>query len=131
MHNSPPQMSNSYLIKGEGPNLSSRLFYETRLHYIANQSGSAKETVSTKTSKNIEMLVYFICMGTQHRALIGWINIKIEHNNGIYLLYQLLILSFQTKRLQNKKFLPAGSSWLFFTSPSQWIGKTSLRLVSY
>ena len=71
MHNSPPQMSNSYLIKGKRPSLPSCLFYETRLHYIANQSGSAKETVSTKTGKNIEILVCFICMGTQHRSLIG------------------------------------------------------------
>ena len=28
MHHSPPQMLNSYLIKGERPSLSSRLFYE-------------------------------------------------------------------------------------------------------
>ena len=30
-----------------------------------NQSGSAKETVSPNIGKNIEMLVCFICMGTQ------------------------------------------------------------------
>ena len=70
MHDSPPQMLNSYLIKGERPSLSSRLFYEPRLRYIANQSGSAKETVSPKIDNNIEMLVSFIRMGTQDRALI-------------------------------------------------------------
>ena len=69
MHHSPPQMLNSYLIKGERPSLSSRLFYEPRSRYIANQSGSAKETVSPKIGENIEMLVCFICMGTQDRTL--------------------------------------------------------------
>ena len=63
-------MLNSYLIKGERPSLSSRLFYEPRSRYIANQSGSAKETVSPKIGENIEMLVCFICMGTQDRTLI-------------------------------------------------------------
>ena len=70
MHHSPPQMLNFYLIKGERPSLSSRLFYEPRSRYIANQSGSAKETVSPKIGENIEMLVCFICMGTQDRTLI-------------------------------------------------------------
>ena len=70
MHLCPPQMLNSYLSKGEGPSLSSLLFYEPRSRYIANQSGSAKETVSPKIGKNIEMLVCFICMGTQDRTLI-------------------------------------------------------------
>ena len=70
MHHSPPQMLNSYLIKGERPSLSLRLFYEPQSWYIANQSGSAKETVSTKIGENIEMLVCFICMGTQGRTLI-------------------------------------------------------------
>ena len=70
MHHSPPQMLNSYLIKGERPSLSSRLFYEPRSRYIANQSGSAKETVSPKIGENIEMLVCFICMGSQYMTLI-------------------------------------------------------------
>ena len=35
-----------------------------------NQSGSAKKTVSPKIGENIEILVCFICMGTQDRALI-------------------------------------------------------------
>ena len=70
MHHSPPQMLNSYLIKGERPSLSLRLFYEPLSRYIENQSGSAKETVSPKIGKNIEMLVCFICMGTQNRTLI-------------------------------------------------------------
>ena len=63
-------MLNSYLIKGERPSLSSRLFYEPQACYLVNQSESAKETVSPKIGENIEMLVYFICMGTQDRTLI-------------------------------------------------------------
>ena len=70
MHHFPLQMLNSYLIKGERPSLSSRLFYEPRSRYIANQSGSAKETVSLKIEENIEMLACFICMGTQDRSFI-------------------------------------------------------------
>ena len=70
MHYSPPQMLNSYLIKGERPSLSSRLFYEPRSRYVANQSESELETVSPKIGENIEMLVCFICMGTQDRTLI-------------------------------------------------------------
>ena len=62
MHHSPPQMLNSYLIKGERPSVSS---------HLANQSGSAKETVSLNIGKKIEMLLCFICIGTQDRALIG------------------------------------------------------------
>ena len=69
MHHAPPQNLNSYLIKGERPSLSSHLFYEPRSWYITNQSGSAKETVSPKIGENIEMLVCFICMGTQDRTL--------------------------------------------------------------
>ena len=70
MHHSPPEMLNSYLIKGERPSLSLHLFYEPQSRYIVNQSGSAKETVSPKIDENIEMLVCFICMGTQDRTLI-------------------------------------------------------------
>ena len=85
MHHSPPQMLNSYLIKGERPSLSSRLFYEPRSRYIANQSGSAKETVSPKIGENIEMLVCFICVEIQDRTLID-INhhyqiMMIQHKN--------------------------------------------------
>ena len=47
------------------------LLYEHRLRYIANQSGSVKETVSWKIGKNIEMLLSFICTGTQNRILIA------------------------------------------------------------
>ena len=50
--------------------LSARLFYEPRSRYIANQSGSANETVSQKTRENIKMLVCFNCTGTQERTLI-------------------------------------------------------------
>ena len=50
--------------------MSSRFFYESQLRYIAKQSGPAKETFSPKIGKNIEMLVFFICMGTQGRILI-------------------------------------------------------------
>ena len=70
MHHSPPQMLNSYSLKGERPSLSSHLFYEPQSWYIANQSGSAKETVSPKIGQNIEMLVCFISMGIQDRTLI-------------------------------------------------------------
>ena len=63
-------MLNSYLMKGERPSLSSCLFYEPRLWYIANQSGSATETVSPRIGENIEIIVSFICMGTQDRTLI-------------------------------------------------------------
>ena len=70
MHDSAPQILNSYLIKGERPSFSSRLFYEPRSRCIANQSGPAKETVSPKTDENIGMLVCFIYMGTQDRTLI-------------------------------------------------------------
>ena len=45
-------------------------FYEPRLRYKANQSGSAKDTVSPKIGENIETLVCFICVGTQDRILI-------------------------------------------------------------
>ena len=53
-------------------------FYEPRLRYIANQSESAKETVSQKIGENIEKLVCFICMGTQDRTLID-----INHHDQI------------------------------------------------
>ena len=72
MHHSPLQRSNSYIIKGEMPSLSSRLFYEPRLQCIANQSGSANETVSPKIGKNVEMLACVICMGAQDRNLIDF-----------------------------------------------------------
>ena len=41
------------------PSLSLHHFYEAQLWYIANQSGSAKETVSLKIGKNIEILILF------------------------------------------------------------------------
>ena len=46
------------------PSLPSHLFYEPGLQHIVNQNGSAKETVSPKIDKNIEMLVCFVCVGT-------------------------------------------------------------------
>ena len=63
--------------------------------YIANQSGSEKETVSKKIGENIEMLVCFIYLGTQDRTLID-INHHYQHKNMkickvTFLLYQLLI----------------------------------------
>ena len=62
MHHSPPQMLNSYLIKEERPSLSMHLSHEPQSRYIviANQSRSAKETVSPKIGENIEMLVCFM-----------------------------------------------------------------------
>ena len=44
------------------PSLPSRLFYEPRLRYEI-------ETFSPKIGENIEMLVCFICVGTQDRIL--------------------------------------------------------------
>ena len=44
--------------------------YESRSRYIVSQSGSTKETVSPKIGENIEMLVCFICLGTQDRTFI-------------------------------------------------------------
>ena len=69
MHHSPPKMLNCYFIKGERPSLSLHLFYEPQSRCIANQSGSAKETVSPKIGENIEMLVCFNSVGTQDRIL--------------------------------------------------------------
>ena len=60
MHHHPLQIPNSYLLKGERQSLSSQLFHEPRSHYIANQRGYPKETVSPKIDKNIEMLVCLI-----------------------------------------------------------------------
>ena len=57
--------------------MSLRLFYEPRSRYIANQSGSAKETVGLKIGENIEILVYFICVGTQNSILIDIIIINV------------------------------------------------------
>ena len=47
-------------MKGERPSLSSHHFYEPLLQYIdiTNQSGSAKETVSLKIDKNVEMFLF-------------------------------------------------------------------------
>ena len=52
------------------PSLSSHLFYESRSRYIANQSESTKETFSLKIGENTEMLVCFICVGTQDKILM-------------------------------------------------------------
>ena len=69
MSHSLLQMLNSYLNKSETKFVIT-FFCEPRSRYIENQSGSAKETVSPKIGENIEMLVCFICMGTQDRTLI-------------------------------------------------------------
>ena len=69
-----------YLIKEERPSLSLHLFYEPRLRYTANQSGSAKDTVSLKIGKDIEMLVCFICMEIQDRTLNHQITMN-QHKN--------------------------------------------------
>ena len=124
MHHSPPQMLNSYLIKGERPSLSSRLFYEPQYWYIVNQSGSANETLNPKIGENIETLVCFICMGTQDGALIdinhhyqirmNQLNINIY--KVTFLLYQqliflnLFIIYLFRQRDCKEKFLPAGGS---------------------
>ena len=126
--------------------MASRLFYEPRSRYIANQSGSAKETVSPKIGENIEMLVCFICAGKQDRILIDvnwfiiklpWINIKTEHDIEAILLYLLLIflhlfiVYLFRQRNGKKKFLPAGSSWLFFISPDRRIANEQLFKVGF
>ena len=145
MHHSPLHMLNSYLIKRERPSLSLCLFYEPELWYAANQSGPAKETVSPKSGMNIQMLVCFICMGTQGRTLISiiiinlwWINVKIEQKLNIntykvtFLLYQLLIflnlfiVHLFRQRDCKKKFVLTGGLWLFFVSPGRWIGNKQL-----
>ena len=46
-------------------------FSEPRSRYIANQNGSAKETISQKIGANIEMLVCFIWRGSQDRTDIN------------------------------------------------------------
>ena len=50
--------------------MSLRLFYEPRLRYIVNQTGSVKEAVSAKIGETIEMLAFFICVVTEDRILI-------------------------------------------------------------
>ena len=104
MHHSPPQMLNSYLIKGERASLSSRLFYEHRSWYIANQSGSAKETVSPNWREYWDATC-FVCRGNKtgfdwyqsslsnHDESTEKLNIKIEYKyiQSNILLYQLLI----------------------------------------
>ena len=71
MHHSPLQMLNVYLLnqKREATFVIT-FFYEPQSQYIANQSRSAKETVSPKIGENIEMSVCFICVKTQGRTLI-------------------------------------------------------------
>ena len=46
------------------------IFYKSPSWCIANQSGSAKKTVSQKIGENIATLVWFICMGAHDRTLI-------------------------------------------------------------
>ena len=105
MYYSPPQMLNSDLIKGERPRLSSRLFYEPRSQYIANQSWSAKETV---IDENINMLVCFICMGTQNRTLID-----INHHYQITMnQHKKLNIKIEYKYIQSKIFI-VSAAYLF------------------
>ena len=81
MHHFPPQMLHFYLIKGDRPSLSLHLLYEPQLQYIANQSGSARKTVRPKIGWNIEMLVCFICMGTENRTVIDINHYQITMNH--------------------------------------------------
>ena len=74
------------------PSLSLCLFYGPWLRYILNQSESAKETVSPKIDKNIQMLVCFICMLTEERILI---DIFI-----VYLLFIIIYSSFLVGKLK-------------------------------
>ena len=66
------------------------LFYEPQLWYIADQSGSAKEAVSLKIGKNIEMLACFICVRTQGRILID-----------IAIIYYYIYSSFSVDKLKH------------------------------
>ena len=131
----------------------SHLFYEPHSWYMANQRGSAKETVIPNIGEIIETLVCFICVGTQDRILIlilyqsslsnynestKKLNMKIEYKyiyksniftvSAAYLFKLLCHISFQIKRLQKKKFLQAGSLWQFFISPGQWIGNEQVKI---
>ena len=84
-----------FSIKGERPSLSSRLFYEPRSRYIANQSGSAKETIVLFVlGHKIGLWLISIIL-----IKLWWINSKIEYkyiqsNNFIvsYLLYCIIYL---------------------------------------
>ena len=133
MQHSPPQMLNSYLIKAEGRNLSSYLFYEPRPRYIANQSGPAKETVRLRIRENIEMLVCFICVGT-HDSTLNDINHHYQitmnkHKNWTWKL-NINIYNYCISCL-SKKFLLAGGSWISFISPGRWIGNEQLFKVGH
>ena len=62
------------------------VFYDSRLWYIVNQSGSTKGAVSLKIGKNIEILILFEWGHKTAFWLISiiiikwrWINIKTEH----------------------------------------------------
>ena len=59
-------------------------------------------------------------------------NTKIKYNYTHSILYQLVIFLnllwyiFLDREIAKKKFLPEGGSWLYFISPSWWIGKEQL-----
>ena len=121
--------------------MSLRLFYDPQSCYISNQSGSTKETVSPKIGENIEMLVCFICRGTQdgtlidinHYYQIAIINIKnwtwklnMNIHKVAFLLYQLLIFLnlffvylFRQSGCRKKSFSPraARDGIFYFTRP--------------
>ena len=129
------------------PSLSLHLSDESQSWYITNQSGSAKETFSLKIGEKIEMLVCFICVGTQDRILIDinhhYQNMMNQHkswtwklNINIYkvkfLQYQLLIFLnlfviylFRQKDCE-KKVSTRGGSWLFFVSTVRLTGNKQL-----
>ena len=79
------------------PSFSLCLFYEPWSRYIANQSGSAKGTVSPKIGKNIEMFVCFICVGTQDRILI---DIAIIYYLFFIFTWQVKIHTYNTKDIE-------------------------------
>ena len=103
------------------------LHIEPWLQYIANESMSAKETVSPKICENIEMLVCFVCMGDTkqdfdwYQSSLSLIMMNQDKNwpkklniniyKVTFLLYQLLmflnlfiVYLFREKRLQKKVY---------------------------
>ena len=124
------------------PSLSLRFFYDPWLQYIANQSGSGKETASLKIGKNIEILILYVWGRKTGFWLVSiiiiklwWINIKIEFKyiqrniftvSAVYLFKSFGCISFLVKQIAKKKFLPTGGPWLFLISHGQWIGNEQL-----
>ena len=136
MHHSPPQMLTSYLIKGERPSLLLHVFYELQLWHIVNQSGSAKETVSPKIGKNIEILA-LLCpdvfwyhlnsMGTQ-TSLHNTFSIYISHKN--WMKYSVWILKnkniFKRHKHPSPNALNTKYFWILSYNYCRFLGITKI-----